>query len=156
MRNKVCMLFGQDDLSIKNLSNILKEELYKQIEKGVNVFLVGNCGAFDNLAYEVCRQISNYCQDVEIIKVFTSISELLNCPLTIYGNGSVDRIFSTIYDIEEIEGANRLAVTNLKMVEDSDIILTFLNLASCSKSDKQIWDYAIKLKKEVVNLLGKN
>ena len=67
-----CTFFGHRDTP-DNIKAALKEAIIQQIEKGVEVFYVGNNGNFDYLAQCILEEI---CNKHEKIKYFVAISKL--------------------------------------------------------------------------------
>ncbi len=76
-----------------------------------------------------------------------------------YGYSKVDmykyRDCETIfYDIEEVHFKNRITVSNKKMVDDSDLIICYVDMNSYKSGTKTTISYALKQNKKDINLFN--
>lgn len=60
------------------------------------------------------------------------------------------------YDIEDVHFKNRITVSNKKMIDDSDMIICYVDMTSYKSGAKNAIKYAMKKNKTVVNLYREN
>ncbi len=141
--------------------NKVKEKLLKILKdvikrKGVT-FLIGCHGDFDNLALSVCLDYKkNIDNDAKINVILTSVSYLNKddngvSRADLYLNKGGETIF---YNIEEIYYKKRIEYSNKKMVDNSDLIICYVDTKSYKSGAKKAVNYAVKQNKKIINLFG--
>ena len=151
--NTIALFGHREILNSTKIQERLMRCLIKH--KGFSKILIGCHGDFDNIALSTCL---NYKRDVdsniEIDVVLTSLSFLNKnefgfSKADYYNEKGCKTIF---YDLEKTHYKNRIVFTNKKMVEDSDLIVCYVNFKSYSSGAKIAVNYAIKNKKPIINL----
>lgn len=133
------------------LLNIIEEK----ISQGHLNFLIGRYGDFDNIALKSlmeCRKKIN--KNIQITIVLTNYSvlkkdEFGNCGIDYYKNNGIDTM---MYDIEEVYFKNKINVSNRKMVDDSDVVICYVDNKRYNSGSKKAINYAQRQGKEVINL----
>lgn len=140
-----------DDIISERLNNTLKSV----ISKGFSRLIVGSHGDFDKLALSVClnykKSIDN---EIQINVVLTNLSSLNRgkrgySQADIVNDMGCEPIF---YDVEEEHYKNRITVCNKKMVDDSDLIICYVDMRKYVSGAKKAVNYALKQNKRVINL----
>ena len=125
------------------LNGILKKE--KNIR-----FLIGTHGEFDSIALSVCRELRRVFS-CKITVVFTSLSFLQK-----KGDYSLADFYKDVetltYDIENVFYKKRIAVSNQKMVDESDVIVCYVDMNRTCSGAKKAVVYGIKKNKKIINL----
>ena len=153
---KTIAFFGHRKiLNATTIHKRLKNTLNEFISQGFSNLLIGCHGDFDALALETCiDHKKNVDKSIKINVVLTSLGVLNKDK---YGYDKTDifknKFFDTIfYDIEETHFKNRITVSNKKMIDDSDLIICYIDMKAAKSGAKKAVDYAIKQNKKVVNL----
>lgn len=138
---------------------IIKEKLMKilqeLISQGYSRVLIGRHGDFDDLALSTCLDYEKkYSSKIKINLVFTSLSFLHKDE---YGYSKIDRYNdmgceTVFYDIEEVYFKERITFSNKKMIDDSDLIVCFVDMSAYGSGAKKAVSYALKQNKKVINL----
>ena len=76
-----------------------------------------------------------------------------NSRIDFYKNNDCKTLF---YDIEDIHYKNRITYSNKKMVDESDIIICYVDMNSYKSGAKTAVKYALKQNKKVINLYDKD
>lgn len=153
---KTIAFFGHrkifDDCTIsKRLMKTLKEI----IPKGFSRLLIGSHGDFDKIVLSTClnyRENINY--NIKINVVLTNLS-LINkddnghSRIEFYNNKNCETFF---YDIEEVYFKNRITFSNKRMIDESDLIICYVDMKSHRSGAKTAIYYALKQNKRVINL----
>lgn len=135
----------------KNLTSLLDEF----IPKGYFRILVGRHGDFDKLVLETCINYKkNIDERLNINVVLTSLSYLNKneygySVVDNYKDKGCDTIF---YEIEDVYFKKRITVSNKKMIDESDLIICYVNENVSQSGAKTAINYAYKHKKTVINL----
>ena len=135
----------------EKLLSALKSELVQEDIR----FLIGCHGDFDELALSTCLYFKNNTNcNIEINVVLTNLSFLNKdengySRADIYKNKGCETIF---YDIERIYFKNRITVSNKKMVDESDLIICYVDMKAYKSGAKTAVSYALKQNKKVINL----
>ncbi len=70
-----------------------------------------------------------------------------------FGSADIyDACKTMIYDIEDVHCKNKIVVSNQLMVNDSNLVICYVNYDSSWTAAKQAVDYAKKKGKEIVNI----
>lgn len=142
------------------LSNIdeIKTRLNSQLEHwylmGARKFKIGMHGQFDELVLDTCLAFKKINMDIEICITITSFSllkkdEYSNSLLEYYQVRGVETV---MYEIENIHYKQQIIYSNYRMIEESDIIICYVDLSKSSSGAKRAIDYARKLNKTIINL----
>lgn len=134
--------------------SLVSERLYWRLEEkiiqGYNKILIGCHGDFDKIALDVCCELKK-CYNIEINVVLTSLTMLSRkrgfATADIY-----DKYKTIMYDIENVHYKNKIIVSNRHMVDDSDLVICYVNYDSGWTGARQAVDYAKKKGKEIVNI----
>ncbi|MBO5022363.1 MAG: hypothetical protein J6C53_02670 [Clostridia bacterium] len=143
-------IFADDEVK-ERLIGVLNEK----VSKGYNNFLIGTHGEFDKIALSSCLYIKrNINNKIKITIVLTSFSFLnkksvVSCNLEFYKREGCKTI---VYDIEEQHFKNRIIVSNKHMIDDSDLIICYVNMDRYRSGAKRAVQYAIQQGKEIINL----
>ena len=144
-------------------NRVIKEKLMNTLKEvtpqGFSRFLIGSHGDFDKLVLSTClnyrKTIDNH---IKINVVLTSLSFLNKdeygfSKVDIYNNKNCETIF---YDIEETHFKNRITVSNKKMVDESDLIICYVDMNIYKSGAKTTILYAIKQNKKIINLFNES
>ncbi|MBO5304332.1 MAG: hypothetical protein J6A99_01520 [Clostridia bacterium] len=153
---KTIAFFGHRKLFNKNkIKEKVFEKLKEVIPQGFSRVLVGCHGDFDNIALSVSLNYKEkFDQNLEICIVLTSLTYLTkdengySCA-DIYKEKGCETIF---YDIEETYFKNKIIVSNKKMVNDSDLIICYVDMKSYKSGAKIAINYALKQNKKIINI----
>lgn len=152
---KTCVLFGHR--VIMN-ADLVKQKLYceieKQIKNGCLTYLLGSHGEFDKIALSVCKEL-NTIYGIEIIVVFTSLNTFQKDS---YGFAKIDNyenVKHRVYEIENEYFKNKIIKSNQLMVEDSDIVICYVDLDKKLSGAGRAIRYAEKRNKKIINIFSK-
>ena len=152
---KTIAFFGHREIYKQEIIKIkLMEILEEKVLQGYTNFLIGKHGDFDKIALKCCLELKSNNNNINIIIVLTTLSLLKKdkfgfCDLDYYVNKGCQTM---IYDIEEEYFKNRIIFSNKKMVDDSDLIICYVDLNKKSSGAKKAVEYAEKRGKEIINL----
>lgn len=133
---------------VSTLNTIISNEKFVKL-------LIGCHGDFDKIALSSCLNYANNTNtNVSISVILTSLSFLKKDE---YGYSKADmykkkNCETLFYNIEETYYKNRITYSNKKMVDDSNLIICYVNMKSYKSGAKTAVNYAIKQKKQIVNL----
>lgn len=157
---KTISFFGHREIFNKNaVKQRLLKELERLIPQGYTKILIGYHGSFNALSLSVCLYYKrNVNKNININVVFTSFSllkkdEYGNSRIDFYKDNDCETLF---YDIEDIHYKNRITYSNKKMVDESDIIICYVDMNSYKSGAKTAVKYALKQNKKVINLYDKD
>ncbi|MBR2970803.1 MAG: hypothetical protein IKC48_03300 [Clostridia bacterium] len=108
--------------------------------------LIGTHGEFDRLALSVCRELRKSYSNIKITAVFSTLKTLLK-DAYLY-----DDVETMIYEVEQEHFKNQITVSNRKMIDDSDLIICYVDTNKYRSGAKRAVEYATKQGKEVINL----
>ena len=149
----ICFL-GHRQFSARDLRERLLNEIKNNISLNEDVlFLMGRHGEFDSLALSVCRELRKEYSKVKITVVFTSLAILRKTEEEMYSVADMyDDVETMIYNIEEEHFKNQIVSSNKQMVDDSDIIICYVDFEKRQSGAKIAVKYAQKQNKKVINL----
>lgn len=140
----------------KRVRAILCEKVEELARQGFSVFKVGIHGDFDKLALSACCEIRNTFPQMQIQVVLTS-----PCFLTKNKDGfsRVDGfehfgVETMIYPIEDMHFKQQITQTNRMIVDDSDLVVCYVDYDARHSGAKNAVKYAFEQGKEVFNLYG--
>ena len=134
----------------------LRTRIYDAVLPYVNepklTLLVGNHGEYDGLVLSVCRELRRKYPHIRICVVLTSIAILQKdeygyCPADIYSD-----VETITYDIEDEHFKNQIVVNNRYMVDDSDVVICYVNFKEYRSGAKRAVNYAKRKNKTIINL----
>lgn len=152
MNNFTVSLFGHRDLLGVNIEQRLETALEDLINLGANNFIIGTHGQFDILSLKICKKLKTKYVDIKINIALTSLNKLNDEESKIYNNQIYKDVELFSYDIESIYFKNIITYTNKKIVENSDVILCYVNNNKINSGAKKSIDYAKKLNKKIINI----
>ena len=151
MECKVCSFFGHRKIfNREGIRARLKEQVENLIKFGYKRFLIGTHGEFDDLVAEVCLELKNKNKEIKLCLVYTTTKILKTKPEYINKNFEI-----CIYDIEEIYFKKIIVYTNQKMIEESDIIICYVDNKLSKSGARDIIKYANKKNKKIINIYKK-
>lgn len=149
----------------------VKTRLYEVVEKYVNLgyknFLIGKYGDFDDISLNVCREVRKKYRDIKITVVVTSYAifnkktvidhvENFEDEFIVYSRADkYSDVETTSYFIEDLHFKRRIIETNRYMVENSDVIICYIDEQKTKSGAKKAVNYATKLGKVVINIYRK-
>lgn len=148
---KTCALFGHRIVLDNDLENKLYSEIEKLILKGTLDFLIGSHGDFDKLALSVCKKLKKKYQ-INITIVFTTLNAFIKKDFDLSRADCYCDINTKVYDIENIHFKKKIIVSNQKMVNESDIVVCYINSNKNYGGAIKVLEYATKLNKPIINL----
>ncbi len=157
---KTIAFFGHRQVLDKTAVFERLEKLLKEIVTGESVRLLIGChGDFDKIALSTSlRHKKTYNFETNINIVLTSLSFLKKdeygySKSDFYKNLGCETMF---YNIEEQYFKNRIFYSNKKMVEESDLIVCYVDMKAFKSGAKTTILYAIKQNKKIINLFEKS
>lgn len=125
----------------------------QHILNGAKKFKVGNHGEFDKLALSVCCELRNKYKDIKITVVFTSLSFLTKQDDYAVADYYKDlKVETMVYPIEDEYFKNQIVINNRLMVDDSKIVICYVDFNQHTSGAKRAVNYAKKQGKQIINL----
>ena len=153
---KTIAFFGHSNVfNVQEVEKLLAQMLIEVIPNGYSKLLIGCHGEFDKIALSTCiNHRMNVNRNIEISVVLTSLSFLNKdkygySRADFYKNKGAETIF---YDIENVYFKNRITYSNKKMIDDSDLIICFVDMKSYKSGAKSAINYALTKGKPIINL----
>ena len=144
--------FGHRSLWEKDLRKRLKAVVESKVCDELHC-LIGTHGDFDELALSVCRELRRTYPHIKISVVFTSLSIFQNVKGETYSMADdYEDVETTTYEIEEEYLKKRIIVSNKKMIDESDLVICYVNMNKCNSGARIAVNYAMKQGKEVINI----
>ena len=122
------------------------------IDMGIDTFTMGTHGDFDQMALSACRQAREQHPEINIEVVLTSYSPLMRKDEWDYV--PYQDVSTVMYDIEDVHFKQRIIVSNKKMVDQSVILVTYIDPKSRSSGAKRIRNYARRNMVEILDLFN--
>lgn len=175
LMNKVAFVGHRDVLDI-----YLRKKLYhiveNQILDGNYCFIMGTHGEFDEIALEVCRDLKKIYDFIKIEVVLTSLSPLKK---KVYDGDKItllstfkkqhpnyeeddfrhleifatyDNVETKMYDIGHEHYKNRITKSNRRMIDESDIVICYVDMKRTHSGAKTTLNYAQKKGLKTINL----
>lgn len=153
MKGRICF-FGHGTLIEEKgkIKSRVKDELEKLINNGYNRYLIGTHGEFDRLVLSVCRDLRQTHKNIDISVVLTSLSILNGTRASCLYKEKYEDVKTCMYPIEEEHYKKQIIISNQMMVDDSDIVICYVDFTDRKSGAKMAVDYAVKQGKEVINL----
>ena len=156
-KHKTCSFFGHREVIDKEaLHERLVKELVDLIPHKYSRFLVGSHGEFDKVALSACLKYRElFDSSIKINVVLTNLSSLNKTnqyKFDYYKSKNCEIVF---YDIEKVHFKRCISFSNKKMVDDSDLIICYVDMQSYKSGAKTAVNYALKHNKKVINLFSR-
>ena len=155
---KTISFFGHGSiLDSSKVEKILEQTLKEIIPQGFSTLLIGCHGDFDKLALSTCLKYKKKVdKSINVYVVLSSLTTLnkgryLCSQADLYNYSGCETI---IYDIENVHFKNKITYSNKKMIDDSDLIICYVNNNSIRSGAKFAINYAIKQNKKIINLFN--
>ena len=149
---KTIAFFGHRHLWGKELRERVKNAVELYVGEEIHC-LIGTHGEFDSLALSVCRELRKSYPNIKITVIFATLTVLKKGADELYSIADMyDDVETMIYDIEEEHFKNQIVVSNRSMVDDSDLIICYVDMKEYRSGAKRAVKYAMKQGKEVINL----
>ena len=150
----------------KKVASLLKETILQLIENGVNTFLFGSMSQFDQLAWEVVTEFREEFPFVKRVYVRSAFQHIPD-----WYEDSLLKHYESTYFPEHMENAGRASYVerNQEMINHSKCCVVYYDenyLPPRSKNSGRdlfdyqpksgiavAYDYAVKKKKEIINVL---
>ena len=150
---KNCALFGHRRVyNYEIVAQKLQSVLTELIQQGVENFYVGNKGVFDGLALSVLRNLKKQYVFIKINLVFVGEEALRNRDWMEYKIANMKDVEFLSYPVEDVYFKKRITVSNQMMVDECDVVVCFYDVTSISHGVKNVWKYALKKNKKLINL----
>ena len=146
--------FGHRSIKEKLIRDRLHSELLKIVKTDGDVsFLIGTHGEFDRLVLSVARALRKEYKNIQITVVLTTLAFLKKDSEIGYAIAdSYNDVNTMIYDIEEEHFKRQITISNQRMVDDSDIVICYVDMKEYRSGAKRAVNYAIKKNKKIINL----
>ncbi len=142
----------------------LKQKVRKQLEttirelikNGYTNFMMGTYGEFDKLCLDVCREIRTDFPKINIIVVLCNLNYLKKNENIDFSRIDVFNDVKTIfYPVEDTFYKNKIIKTNQYIVNDSDLIVAYVDMTEPISGAKRAVKFAQKLNKPIINIFDK-
>ena len=148
-----CSLLGH------NLVGYLKEYQVKLMQilenlilyHNVNCFLVGMHGSFDKMAQSICWNLKQKYPNINYFVVLTSPTMLIKNKQNYCKADNFNE--TIIFDIENVYFKARIKHSVKRMVENCQYLVCYYDKYRYHSVIKYAYNYALKLNKQVINLL---
>ena len=146
--------FGHRKIIEKYVRERLQDALLKIVKNNCDIsFLIGSHEDFDALILSIARELRKEYKNIQITVVFTTLTILKKDSETGYAiANSFDDVHTMIYDIEEEYFKRQITVSNQRMVDESDIVICYVDMNERQSGAKMAVEYAMKKNKEIINL----
>ncbi len=164
-KTKTIVFFGHSYINQKDIVNKrLCDIVEKYIKLDYKNFLIGKYGDFDDMALDVCRELRNKYRDIKITVVVTSYTIFNKKTVIDHVKGFEDEVktyskadkYSDVetssYFVEDFHFKRRIIETNRCMVEDSDVVICYIDTKKMQSGAKRAVNYAKKLGKTIINI----
>ena len=146
---KKISFFGHRCLWGVDIRERIEKTIMANLDKETQ-FLIGTHGEFDRLALSICKGLRKIYPEIKITVVFTNLSFLKRNKNSICG--FYDDFQTMVYEIEEEHYKNKIIVSNRKMIDESDLIICYVNMKEQKSGAKMAVRYASRKGKMVINL----
>lgn len=137
----------ENDKVEKQLSDLLRIKINESYDE----FLIGTHGDFDEIVFKVCKNLKEEHPSLKIKLVFTS-TPALNKFLLKSGEEKNENIYAIKYDVEQEHFKSRITISNCYMVDESDLVICYVNIGEKNSGALKTIKYALKKGKEVINI----
>ena len=145
--------------------NEIRKKLYYQVEaeikNGCKTFTMGTHGEFDSMALSVCRELRRVYSDITIQVAITSFNTIK--PVVDYDSlfGAekyipYDDVETIMYGIEELHYKQKIVASNRQMIDNSDILICYVDTAQNRGGAILAYKYAKKQGLNIINLYTEN
>lgn len=146
----------------------VRQRLYDIVENYIKVgykdFIMGKYGDFDDMALSVCRELRKKYNDIKITVIFTSYATFNKKTIINHVKGFEDEIITyskadeysdvqtSLYFVEYLHFKRRIIQTNRYMIDDSNLVICYINPQKTQSGAKTAVNYAKKQKKQIINI----
>ena len=149
---KTITFFGHRRLWGKDITDRLRKVVESNLAKETR-FLIGTHGDYDRLALSVCRELRKRYPSISITVIFTSLSVLRKGVEGGYSKADMYADVETMfYEIEKEHFKKQIILSNRKMVDDSQMIICYVDMSEHRSGAKLAVEYAVQQGKEIINL----
>ena len=149
-------LCGHSDVLEFLCYNQLSYEVEQLVKSGYKHFTMGTHGNFDRIVLNICKKIRKTYTDISILVVITSFNDIKkHVIMDDYGIDSYtpyDDVETVMYDIEEVYYKRRITESNKKMIDNSTILLCYVDENRKYSGAKNTMLYAKKKNKKIINI----
>lgn len=141
--------------NIKEVRNKVLNFVVEKYLQGYRNFLIGSHGDFDGICLSACIEAKKkFFTDFNITLVLTGSpyikkDEYGDSPFKRFENFGISTIF---YDIENVYYKNKILFSNKKMIENSDLVLCYVDMENKTSGARKAVKYAISLNKPIINI----
>lgn len=147
---------GHRNIFDKTLKDRLKKEVQNLIDSGYTTFTMGTHGDFDKMSLEVCREFRKHNPDIQIEVVITSLHTIEHkIEDDTFGKAEYtpyEDVQTIMYEIEDVYFKKQITESNKQMIDNSDILVCYVNNKSLNSGSKRAYNYAKKKGLQIVNL----
>ena len=151
---KVCFIGHRKIEKTEEVSALLKETITALINKGATTFLFGSKSAFDTLALQVLTDLKKQFPYIKRVYVRSSFQNINSS----YQNYLL-KSYEKTYFPPKLENAGKYSYVerNYDMIDNSSFCVFYYNenytpLPKRNSGTKTAYQYAVKKKKEIINL----
>ena len=145
--DKVCAFIGHSMFVRCKLSlEVLKNTIENLVNIGVETFLIGSHGEFDEICLEVCCSIKDKYPYINIYKVCTNL-------YTIMKEKNYNKKVEIIsYPIENFHYKQQITKSNEMMIDRANYIVCYVDETTFNSGALKSFKYAKKKNKQIINL----
>lgn len=129
---------GHRELFNRDIRNRLRAEIEKYLGEDIHC-IIGTHGEFDSLALSVCRELRRSYPNIKITVVFTTLNVLQKGEDELCSTADLyNDVETAIYDIEEEHYKRQIVVSNQRMVDDSDMVICYVDMERYQSGAKKL------------------
>lgn len=149
---KTIAFFGHRRLRCGDISDRVKKVMENYLDQEIHC-LIGTHGEFDNLVLSVCRELRNSFPNIRITLIFTTLTVFNKKADEVCAIAELYKDVETmIYEIEQEHFKNRIVESNKRMVDESDVVICYVDMELTRSGARRAIKHAMKQEKEVINL----
>lgn len=140
------VVFNKEEVK-KRLRSVVEEKIFD----GFDHFIMGTHGDFDQIVLEVCRFERKLFENIEIEVVLTYYRAYAKNAKAIEEPKGEKTV---LFDIEGVFFKKRIAESNRQMIDQSDVLICYVDKNKKKSGAKQAMNYAIKKGKTTINIFS--
>lgn len=152
-----CCFLGSRMVDDWYMANEIFETILSRglVEKGFCEFIMGQRGSFDFAALQACRRLKSIYPQIKIRVAMRSYNSFLKDE-----DGHVDAkdyygdVDTFLYDVSNVYYKARVTKANQLMIDECDMVICCADLNDITSGARKGVLYAIKKKKQVINLFN--